>query len=194
MRHTRYAGALALAAALAAGRADAQVLTPTFMTPTSSSDVGVYVGDLDGDALTVEGIWRRPSRGGGTLGIRAGYADVGEGALLVGLEVASPVVLAGAPIGLAFTAAAQGLVGDRNEFGAHAGFTAGQGIRLDTFVLTPYVHPRLAVTTWGENELELDVLAELGAEFAFASGVALRVGVDLTGGPADWGLGVSFRQ
>lgn len=200
MKHIRFAVGLALGAALFAGSAHAQVFSPPFMSPTPSSDVGVYVSDI-GD-LSVEGIWRRMSRGGSDIGIRAGYADLADGALMLGLETRNPVVLAGAPIGLAFTAGAQGLVGEGvTQLGGQVGFTAGQALRTPTVTVTPYIHPRLAVIADlddaegvdEENEVELDVLADIGADFDFGSGVSLRLGINLAEG-ANWGLGLAWRQ
>jgi hypothetical protein len=200
MKHIRLAVGLALGAAFVAGTAQAQVFSLPFMSPTPSNDVGVYVSDV-GD-LGIEGVWRRQSRGG-NLGIRAGYADLADGALMLGLESRSPVVLAGAPIGLAFTAAGQGLVGDGvTRLGGQVGFTAGQAIRATTFTVTPYIHPRLAVIAYlddaegvdDENdEVELDVLADIGADFDLGSGVSLRLGFNLAEG-ANWGLGLAWRQ
>jgi hypothetical protein len=199
MKPIRFAG-LALAAALVAGQAQAQVFSPTFMSPTPTSDFGVYVSEVG--ELGIEGIWRRPSRGGADIGLRAGYADLNDGALMVGLELRNPVVLAGAPIGLAFTAGGQGLAGDGvTELGGQVGFTAGQALPAEGFTITPYIHPRLAViadlddndAAGDDDDLELDVLADIGADLAFASGISLRVGFNLADG-ATWGLGLSWRQ
>ena len=200
MKHFRFAVGLALGAALFAGSARAQVFSPPFMSPTPASDVGVYVSDI-GD-LSIEGVWRRMSRGGSNIGIRAGYADLAEGALMLGLETRSPVVLAGAPIGLAFTAAGQGIVGDGvTRLGGQVGFTAGQAIRTPTVVVTPYIHPRLGVLAYlddadgveDDDEVGLDVLADIGADFDFGSGVSLRLDINLAEG-ANWGLGLAWRQ
>lgn len=201
MKHIPFAAGLALAAALFAVEAQAQVYTTPFMSPTPSSDFGVYVSDV-GD-LAIEGIWRRPSRGGSDLGIRAGYADVGEGALLLGLELRNPVVLAGAPIGLAFTAGAQGIIGEnRTGIGGQLGFSAGQAIPAGGFTVTPYIHPRLAVIAdlrdqgdgaGDDDDVSLDVLADIGADFAFASNVTLRIDFNLAEG-ANWGIGLAWRQ
>lgn len=197
MKRIRIAAAAALAAALFGGPAQAQVLTPPFMSPVPTSDFGVYVSDVGN--LGIEGIWRRLSRGGSDVGIRVGYADVGDGALMAGLEVRNPVVLAGAPIGLAFTAGAQGIVGDATLLGGQVGFSVGQPLPAGTFTVTPYIHPRLAVLVdpgadeaAGEDEIELDVLADIGADFAFAGGVTLRLDFNLGDG-ADWGLGLAWR-
>ena len=195
MKHIRLAAALALGASLAAGHARAQVFTPTFQSPIPTSDFGVYVSDLNG--LAIEGIWRRGARGGSDIGLRAGYADVGDGSLLLGIEVRNPVVLAGAPIGLAFTAGAQAMIGDQTGLGGQVGFSAGQAIRTPTFTVTPYIHPRLAVVSWpgvvDGRDTDLDVLADVGADLAFPSGITLRLGINLGDG-ADWGIGVSWRQ
>lgn len=200
MKHTRFAAGLALAAALFAAEARAQVFTPPFMSPTPGSDFGIYVSDV-GD-LGIEGIWRRPSRGGSDLGIRAGYADIGDGALMLGLEIRNPVVLAGAPIGLAFTAGGQGLIGeDVTGIAGQVGFSAGQAIPAGGFTVTPFIHPRLAVIADlsddgiddGEDDVEIDVLADIGADFAFASGITLRLDFNLAEG-ANWGIGLAWRQ
>lgn len=200
MTHIRVAAGLALAAALTAAPAQAQVFTTPFQSPIPSSDVGIYVSNLGGGA--VEGIWRRPSRGGSDLGIRAGFADLGDGALTVGIEARNPVVLAGAPIGLAFTAAGQGVIGDGTTLlGGQVGFTAGQRIPAGTFTVTPYIHPRLALLTnlagndgvEGDDEFELDVLADFGADLDFANGISLRLDFNLADG-ANWGVGLAWRQ
>ncbi|HEX5869182.1 MAG TPA: hypothetical protein VFY65_02135 [Longimicrobium sp.] len=199
MKQIRIAAALALTAALSAGTAQAQVYSPPFMSPTPTSDFGVYVSDL-GD-VAIEGIWRRLSRGG-DIGLRAGYADIGDGALMLGIELRNPVVLAGAPIGLAFTAGAQGLIGDDPRVGGQVGFVAGQALPAGTFTVTPYIHPRLAVVAspggdddnglQDEDDVDLDVRADIGADFDFASNVSLRLDVNLAEG-ASWGLGLAWR-
>ena len=196
-KHAFVALAALAAAALAGSGAHGQVFTPSFMGPHTSSDVGLYVSDGPGD-LAIEGIWRRGR--GYDLGIRAGYADVADGSLLVGIETRSPVVLAGAPIGLAFTAAAQGVIGDLNGLGGAIGFTAGQAFTPPqaNFTLTPYIHPRFVVYTiendTDDDDLETDIHADLGLDVAFRSNVSLRFGFGLAGSQADWGVGVAWRQ
>ncbi|HEX8390757.1 MAG TPA: hypothetical protein VF665_00250 [Longimicrobium sp.] len=199
MKH-RWIALAALMGAAVAPAARAQVFTPTYMSPVPRSDFGVYVHDWGPDALGVEGIWRRPSRGGSDLGLRAGYVDTGDGALTLGLEVRNPVVLAGAPIGLAFTAGAQGVVGDGTSIlGGQVGFTAGQPIPAGNFTVTPYIHPRLAIANDiigdrnDEDDIQIDVLADVGLDLEFTSGITFRFGANLGRG-ADWGLGFAWRQ
>lgn len=200
MKHIPLAAGLALGASLFAESALAQVFSPPFQSPIPSSDFGVYVSDV-GD-VAVEGIWRRPSRGGSDIGIRAGFADAGDGALMLGLETRNPVVLAGAPIGLAFTAAGQGVLGEGTSLlGGQVGFSAGQRLDAGTFTVTPYIHPRLALVADlsddndavdDDNEVDLDVRADVGADFDFAAGVSLRIDFNLADG-ANWGIGLAWR-
>jgi hypothetical protein len=197
MKQIRIAAAAALAVALAGGGAQAQVFTPPFMSPIPASDFGVYVSDIGN--VGIEGIWRRPSRGGADVGIRVGYTDLGtaelrDGALLAGLELRNPVVLAGAPIGLAFTAGAQVVAGGPNWLGGQVGFSVGQPLPAGTVTVTPYIHPRLTLMTsfsGEEFDTEVDVLADIGADFAFSGGVTLRLDVNLTG-VANFGLGLAW--
>ena len=196
MKHMLIAASLALSAAFA-GQAEAQVFTPTFLSPVPSNDFGAYVSDWGG-GLGVEGIWRRQSRGGSNLGLHAGYVDLGDGSLTLGLDMRNPVVLAGAPIGLAFTVGGQAVIGDETFLGGQIGFTAGQALPAGGMTVTPYIHPRLAIATGfigdgADSEFEVDVLADVGLDLDFASGVALRLGANLGDG-ANWGLGVAFRQ
>ena len=196
MKHKLFAAAFAL---FTASAAEAQVFTPTFLSPVPSNDFGVYVTDWDGDALGIEGIWRRQSRGGSNIGLHAGYVDLGDGSLSVGIDIRNPVVLAGAPIGLAFTVGGQAVVGDETSFGGQIGFTAGQPLPAGNMTVTPYIHPRLAIANGfvgdagTENEFDADVLADVGLDLTFASGLSLRFGANLGDG-ADWGIGVAFRQ
>lgn len=194
MTHVRRTTLAALAAALlTAAPAAAQVFTPPFMSPIPRNDFGVYVSDLGN--IAIEGLWQRHARGGSGMGLRAGYTDWGEGSLLLGLQVVNPVQLAGAPIGLAFTASGQAVVGGVNGGGGQVGFTAGGTIPSTELGITPYIHPRLAVVSWPgrDDSLGLRVLADFGVDLDFRSGMALRVGANLGDG-ASIGVGVAWRQ
>lgn len=188
--------ALAVLALACAAPAGAQVFTPTYMTPYPGSELGVYASDGPGE-LALEGAWRRMTAGGADIGIRAGFADLAQGALLLGLEVRNPVILAGSPIGLAFTAGAQAAVGDQVGFGAQAGFTAGHAIAGGNVRVTPYIHPRLAVVSepqpLRQTDLELQVRADAGVDVAMEGGFSFRLAVNIGEG-ARFGGGVAFRQ
>lgn len=186
-------GAAAAAALLGAAPAAAQLFTPTFQSPTPRNDFGVYVSSLND--IAIEGIWERFAQGGSAMGLRAGYTEWGGGSLLAGLQVVNPVVLAGAPIGLALTASGQAVVGGENGGGAQVGFTAGGALPSTDVVITPYIHPRLAVVSWPnrDEDLSFRVLADFGVDLDLASGMAIRVGANLGDG-ASIGVGLAWRQ
>jgi hypothetical protein len=187
---TRTLAALGLAA-VSAGAAQAQVFTPTYMSPRLSNDIGVYVGDspMGGD-LAVEGIWR-----GGPLGLRVGFADGIDDALLVGAEFRNPVDLAAAPLSLAFTAGIQAAIADDNALGFQAGLTAGHTFMSPGMAFTPYIHPRIAFVNGfgGDDELDLEVLADVGFDLGLSPNLILRFGANLGDG-ADWGFGLAWRR
>lgn len=194
MTRSRFGRTLAAAGLLAisAGAARAQVFTPTYMSPRMTNDIGVYVGDspmASGD-LAVEGIWR-----GGPLGLRVGFADGADDALLIGGEFRNPIPLAGAPLSLAFTAGIQAAIADADAIGFQAGLTAGHTFLSPGFAFTPYIHPRIALVNGfgGDDELELDVLADVGFDLGIAPNLVFRFGANLGDG-ADWGIGLAWRQ
>jgi hypothetical protein len=191
----RLGTSLALAAALAAGHgAHAQVFTPSFMGPTSSGDVGVYVSDGAGTAI--EGIWRQRSRSGYDLGLRAGFMDVGDGALTVGGELRKPLQVEGSPIALAVTGSAQGVFGDGNAIGLAAGLTAGHTFVPGTFTVTPYLHPRIALakSLEGSSDFKADALVDLGLDFGVQPNLAVRLSLGLSSASPDWGIGLAWRR
>ncbi|CAN5630301.1 hypothetical protein BH23GEM3_BH23GEM3_23090 [soil metagenome] len=179
-----------LSALVLVGNVGAQVFTPTFTSPRLLNEVGVTVSDGPGN-LTFEGIWR-----GGPLGLRLGFVDGRGGLISVGGELRSPVQITGAPMGLAFTAAAQGLLGDENAVGAHAGLSAGYTFTGNGLAITPYLHPRIGlVNNLGEgDELELQLLADLGTDVEFWNNILVRVGVKLDDVGSSWGIGLGWRR
>jgi hypothetical protein len=184
----------ALAASLAASGAGAQVFTPTFMAPAPSSDLGVYVSGVGG-GTAVEGIWRTRSRSF-DVGLRGGFVDAGSGMLSVGAELRNQIPLQGAPIGLAFTAGAQALVGDGSAVGFQAGLTAGHTFAAPQVTVTPYLHPRIAAARGlgHGSRFEADVLADLGVDLGFQPNLSLRLNVGLANAGPDWGIGLAFRR
>ncbi len=173
----------------AATEARAQVFTPTFQAPYTSSDIGVYVSDA-GSELGIEGILRR-SMGSYDLGLRLGFAD---DAVLLGADVRNPLSIAGtAPLGIALTLGGQGALGDANIFGAQAGLSVGYAFRSPGLTVTPYIHPR-AVLLFGDVADEgLDAQADVGVDVGFAPNLVFRFGANLGDG-ADWGIGLALRR
>lgn len=186
-----------LATCLIAGTlpASAQVFTPTYQAPRSSSDVGIYLADGPGD-FSLEGILRR-GFGGYDLGLRAGIADTPDLSVLLGADLRNPLTAGTAPIDLAFTAGVQGLIGDVTALGLQAGLSIGHTFLPagGGFTVTPYIHPRVALVDWGgpDDGFDAELLADLGFDFALRSGLLLRVGVSLSDPGADWGIGLAWR-
>jgi hypothetical protein len=191
MRHTIRCSLFALTLAVAsAGTAYAQVFTPTFTSPRLVNEFGIHLSDGPGD-LAVEGIWR-----GGPLGLRVGYADVAGGALSVGGEFRSPLQITGAPLGLALTLGAQGLIGDANAIGIQGGLTAGYTFRGQGMAITPYMHPRVAmIDGFGANDdWEFEVLADIGADLELHTNMIIRLGINLSNIGSNWGVGLAWRR
>lgn len=178
---------------LFATAASAQVFTPTFQPPRGGGNLGLYLSDLEGGDFALEGIFRQGGRPY-DLGFRIGVADVGDDAgLMLGADLRNPLALGTAPLDFAFTLGAQGIFGDASGFGFQGGLSIGSTFRGQGFNFTPYIHPRLALVNdlRGNDNLNLDVLADVGFDFAFPN-LVFRVGVNLGAG-SDWGIGVAFR-
>ena len=193
-KHSLAAASVLAAVVLAAAPARAQVFTPTFQSTERSNDIGIYLSDGPGD-LAVEGIWRR-SFGTGDLGLRAGFGDLGDGELLLGADWRQPLALGTQPIDVGLTFGAQVLAGDIDVLGAQVGLVFGHTFVEQGLHVTPYVHPRLAIA--GDvgnegNDADLDVLADIGADFRFAPNLVLRLGINIGDG-ADWGIGLAWRR
>jgi hypothetical protein len=183
--------ALAMAV-MAAAPGRAQVFTPTYQSTERSNDIGIYLSDGPGD-LAVEGIWRR-GFGTGDLGLRGGFADTGDGELLLGADWRQPLALGTQPIDVGLTFGGQAALGETDALAVQAGLVFGHTFVEEGLHVTPYVHPRLAFT--GNLNAEgntLDVLADIGADFRFAPNLVLRVGVNVGDG-ADWGIGLAWRR
>lgn len=179
----------ALLALAPAAKADAQVFSPTFQAPYTSSDVGLYISDFE-DQLGIEGILRR-GMGAYDVGLRLGLV---EGALLLGVDARNPLSIAGtAPLGIALTFGGQGAVGISNLFGAQAGLSIGHAFRFPELTVTPYVHPRVVFLSGDPVNEGLGVRADLGVDVALRPNYVLRLGANLGDG-ADWGIGLALRR
>jgi hypothetical protein len=169
--------------------AQAQVFTPPYLAPRFTDDIGVYLSDGPGD-LAIEGMLRR-----GALGLRAGFADIGDGALMIGGDYRQRIA-ASAPLDFAFTAGVQGVLGDADAVGGQAGVSLGHTFRPadSRLIITTYVHPRLAlIDGFGpDDDLDLDLLADLGTDVVLTGNLILRVGINLGDG-ADFGVGLAWR-
>lgn len=191
MKKNALVPAVAAAALFAsAPAADAQVFTPSYQAPVVMNDVGVYVSDGPyGADMALEGIWRS-----GPMGLRLGYVDAEpEGLLSLGGEVRVPL---DAPIDIAFTAGAQGLIGEVDALGLQAGLSLGQRFVNPGVALTPYIHPRVALIDGpaANDGWETELLAELGLDAEFSRNLILRLSVGLSDDTPDVGIGISWRR
>ncbi len=190
MRRTVLTTAVAATALLASARADAQVFTPTYQAPVVMNDLGVYLSDSPGD-LTLEGIYRA-----GPIGLRVGYVDAEpDGLISVGGEVRAPI-MAQSPVAVAFTAGAQGLIGDVNALGLQAGLSIGHRFVNPGLALTPYIHPRIALIDGfaQDDDWDTELLADLGLDAEFSQNLIFRLSVGLSDNSPDVGVGLSWRR
>jgi hypothetical protein len=171
----------------------AQVFTPVYISPRLTNDLGAAYNDGPG-GFSLEAIWR-----GGPYGLRVGYADAAGGLLALGAEFRNIIPIPDAPVGLAFTAAVQGLIGDESAYGLQVGLSGGYPFFAGDVVITPYLHPRLASarTLPPEDEdgrFRFTALADVGIDVAAQGRVLFRVAATIAGLGARWGLGVSLIQ
>lgn len=183
--------AAGLAVALAPSSGEAQVFTPSYMSPVASSDIGIYLADWPG-GFAVEGIWRG-RYSGLDMGLRGGLADVGDMGILLAAELRQPLS-ANSPLDLAVTGAVQGLIiadGD-SGVGFGGGVTLGHTFTSEELVFTPYLHPRIAlITGWGDSDLEL--LADVGFDLRVSDSIEARFGISIGDYGSDWGIGLAWR-
>lgn len=186
------AGLAAVLLVVGATAAQAQVFTPTYMSPQQSSDMGVYLSDGPGD-FAIEGVWRRDF-GTYDLGFRGGIADYGDVLFLLGAEFRNPLRVAEAPVVMAVTGGVQGAIGDVSAVGLQGGLTVGVEIAEAAFTFVPYLHPRLAlIRSFGGDDFDFDPLADIGFDFVLPQNITIRFGVGLGGPTASWGLGFAWR-
>jgi hypothetical protein len=109
--------------------------------------------------------------------------------------VRSPIRTA-APIDVAFTAGAQGLIGDVDALGLQAGLSVGRRFVNPGVALTPYIHPRIALIDGflEDDDWETELLAELGLDAEFSQNLIFRLSVGLSDQTPDVGVGLAWRR
>jgi hypothetical protein len=180
--------AVAGALAMGAQAADAQVFTPSYQAPVVMNDLGIYLSDGPGD-MALEGIYRS-----GPLGLRVGFVDAADDLLSIGGEVRMP--LESTPVDVAFTAAAQGLIGDFDAIGVQGGLSIGKRFVNPGAAFTPYIHPRIALIDGfaTDDDFEAELLAELGLDAEFSNNLILRLSIGLSDETPDVGIGLAWRR
>jgi hypothetical protein len=192
----RWIGVVAgmLATIVVPGGAGAQIFTPTFQSPqvVPVDDRGIYLNGGPQD-FSVEGIWRR-SLGGYDLGIRGGVAGGDRAQLLVGADLRVPYSFPDAPVLVAFTGGAQGVLGGVGGGGFQAGASVGYAFAEGGLTAVPYIHPRLALVNWRRgDDLDLEILADFGVDLVIQQGLVFRFGFALGRPTAPWGMGFAWR-
>lgn len=184
------AGAIFVSASVA----EAQIYTPSYLSPRSTGDVGLYINDGPGD-FSLEGILRTDA-GGYDVGFRGGLSTSSNGLIgLVGADLRSPFTAEDIPLEFAFTAGTQALISSNSRIGATVGVSAGSTFVPGDFSVTPYIHPRLLLLGGsGVDGLNADIAADIGVDFHFQPNVSFRLAIPLSTPPfSAWGLGVSWR-
>jgi len=176
--------------------AAAQLFTPSYLAPRTSTDVGLHISDGfgRGGGLAVEGIWRR-GFGGYDLGARAGVGEsAGDAVLLIGGDYRRPLDLQTAPVLVAATGGAQVAIGSASAFGFDVGATIGATFTPEGIRVTPYMHPRLALLRSAEStNFGLALLADLGVEVEVQPNLMIRLGLGFGSDTADFGIGLAWR-
>lgn len=190
-----------IAVAAFASGARAQWDAPSFLAPRPTDDIGIYVVDMDGADLGIEGIWRQS--GNLNLGVRVGYLDTaGDGRLVAGGETWGALLSAGPdfPVDVSWTLGAGALIGDGVIFSVPVGLTIGRALVLTPVSFQVYGHPRLALVASsagdvaGDDDTNLDVEAmfDIGADVYVSEDLTARLGFTL-GGPDALGIGLAYR-
>ena len=174
-----------------AGSAGAQAWTyPSFQTPrvtTREFNFGLADADNAGSSFIFQ--WREGRNARTQLSLDAGLVETDFGAddetfLLLGAQLGRQLAVArqDMPFDVLMTAGVFGAFGDGGPFlSIPFGASAGRRFLIDGgMAITPYAHPRLAVTYCGEcdagdGDMEIGLEIDLGLSFDITRNVALRL-------------------
>lgn len=188
---------------LATGNASAQAYwdSPSFMSPQSHNDLGVYYIDADELDWGLQGIWRQT--GNLNLGVRGGLGETvaGQTSITVGAEFFGGLNRAGPsfPLDVSWTlGAGASFVDDVVLFSVPLGLSVGARLSAGQLALTPYVHPRLSVDVFANDdfsETDLSIPVDLGVDIALGQRAIFRVGATLGDrGHEALGIGLALRM
>ena len=170
---------------------------PSFFSPRSHDDIGIYAVVPDDADFGVMGLWRQS--GNLNLGVRVALI---EDVVSLGAEFYNPIRAVNVPLSMAWNLGFGAGFGDdvtmlRVPFGVSIGATLGSSGSLQ---LTPYVHPRIAldvvaVDVGDDERTDTDVNfdVDLGADLNLTPSLILRFGATVGENEA-FGLGVAFRM
>ena len=211
MRSIRTAAAAALLLAAAPAAAAAQAFEyPAFQLPrvTEGREFNFAFADADNSQSLVFQ-WREGYGPGSQLSFDAGFADVegGDPALLVGGQYAQQLTTASAEIPLDFALTVGANLGvftgdpDGVIVRVPLGVVLGRSFVIDAptgFAITPFVHPRASLDYLSDDRVEdntdLGINVDIGANFQFTSALAARLAFTLGGNefPRGDAFGISF--
>ncbi len=174
-----------------AGTAGAQAWNyPSFQTPrvtTREFNFAIADGGNAGNSLLFQ--WREGRNARTQLSLDAGVAEVDFGAddetfLLLGGQLGRQLAVArqDMPFDVLMTAGVFGAFGEGGPFlSIPFGASVGHRFLMDGgMAITPYTHPRLAITYCGEcdagdGEMDIGIVIDLGVSFDVTPNVALRL-------------------
>lgn len=167
---------LGVALALVSAPASAQIAweTPMLIGPGAPAGFGIFVMEpWPGDEIAVMGTYRTspvPVGLGFRVGLGEGLRD--ELAVFGGFDLSGYLLRSTDELPLDFlwfTGAGLG-IGDDVLISFPLGISAGANLESDGIVFRPYVAPRVILDAFfgeGDDDLELDVAADLGLDLAF---------------------------
>lgn len=185
---------------------------PSFLPPRPTDDLGAYLFKPTGGDWAIAGIWRQS--GDPNLGVRAGIAsrddpdDRGETehSVILGAETYGPLLTADAAsqVDASWTLGAGAALGGGTFLRIPVGISAGLRLGAGETIVVPYVHPRLGLEVFADDDTtdtDFAWAADLGADVLIGSSLVLRVGGSLRdafGGDDDAesavGVGIAWRM
>jgi hypothetical protein len=173
--------------------------SPSFQSPGPHNDLGAYFIRPKDTDWGIAGTWRQS--GGLNLGIRGEYVQILSGVSRWGLgaEVKGGLGPVAPPLAFNWTAGFGGLFGSgASVLSIPVGLTLGLHLNGGGLVLTPYVHPRVALAIISPDRGEGDRTSEfrfdtdLGADLDLTPTLILRLGGTFGDQPG-WGVGLAVR-
>lgn len=175
--------------------------SPSFFSPRPGEDIGLYVIQPErGGSTGFAAIWRQS--GNINLGVRAGLT--GDDHISVGSEFHGPLDLLGpqSPVLLAWVLGLGATFNDVTALRVPLGMSAGISLPAGSMVITPYVHPRLALDVVaydnqnGDEVTDTDVRfpVDIGADATLGESFVLKVGATLGDGRNVFGAGIAYRM
>ena len=163
---------------------------PSFQAPSTTREYNFALADADNAGTSLLFQWRAPRGTRTQLSLDIGFADTqNDGVLFFGGQFGHQLARATAdmPLDAMLTVGANlGLNDDFNIFRVPVGVSLGHRFPLEGgLALTPYVHPRLVIANCGdcggEDDTDIGLEFDLGADFQFSPQFSLRLSAMFAG-------------